>query len=140
MKKYLFTFNGTVVLNATSYDEAENLIEDLKVDDYVIDEDLFETDEYCISPDLKIRKNQLGTIHHPLNDPEEFEQFKIRQCNYNSMFNDFLNGAIDKQEFIERISNVDDNEIPDDCKLFASLKMIELDNKELKTVRLLTVD
>ncbi len=47
MKKYLFTFNGTVVLNAKNYDEAENLIEDLKMDDYVIDEKIFETDEYC---------------------------------------------------------------------------------------------
>jgi len=44
MKKYLFKFHGTVVLNATSYDEAENLIESLNVNDYVIDEDLFETD------------------------------------------------------------------------------------------------
>ena len=56
------------------------------------------------------------------------------------MFNDFLNGVIDKQELIEKISNVDDREIPDDCELFASLEMIELDNKTLKTVRLLTVD
>ena len=140
MKKYLFTFNGTVVLNATSYDEAENLIEDLKIGDYLIDEDLFETDEHYISPNINIRESQLGTIHHPLNDPEEFEQFKSRQCNYNSMFNDFLNGVIDKQEFIERIKQVDDNEVPDDCDLFASLEMIELDNKALKTVRLLTVD
>jgi len=140
MNKYLFTFNGTVVLNAASYDEAENLIEDLKVDDYVIDEDLFETDEHCISPNIKIRESQIETYHHPLNDPEEFEQFKIGQFNYNSMFNDFLNGVIDKQEFIERIKQVDDSEVPDDCELFASIEMIELDNKALKTVRLLTVD
>jgi hypothetical protein len=140
MKKYLFTFRGTVVLNATSYDEAENLIEDLKVDDYVIDEDLFETDEHCISPDLIIRESQIGTYHHPLNDPDEFEQFKIRQGHYNSVWQDFLNGVIGKQEFIDKISNVDDREISDNCELFASLKMIELDNKELKTVRLLTVD
>ena len=136
MKKYLFTFNGTVVLNATSYDEAESLIEDLKVDDYVIDEDLFETDEHCISPSIKIRKFQLGTIHHPLIDPDEFEQFKILQCNYHSMFNEFFNGMIDKQELIERISNVDDSDIPTDCNLFASLEMRELDTKALKTVRL----
>jgi hypothetical protein len=56
------------------------------------------------------------------------------------MFNDFLNGVIDKQEFIERIKQVDDSEVPDDCELFASIEMIELDNKALKTVRLLTVD
>ena len=140
MKKYLFQFNGTVFLNATSYDEAENLIEDLKIDDYVIDEDLFETDEYCISPNIKIRKSQLGTIHHPLNDPDEIEQFKIRQSNYHSMFNDFFNGMIDKQELIERISNVDDSDIPTDCNLFASLEMRELDTKALKTVRLCSVD
>ena len=140
MKKYLFTFNGTVVLNATSYDEAENLIEDLKIDDYVVDEDLFETDVHCISPDLKIRESQIGTYHHPLNDPDEFEQFKIRQSHYNLVWKNFLNGLIDKQQLIEKISNVDDSEIPDDCDLFASLKIIELDNKELKTVRLLTVD
>ena len=140
MKKYLFKFHGTVVLYATSYDEAENLIEDLKIDDYVIDEDLFETDEYCISADLKVRESQIGTIHHPMDNPDEFEQFKIRQCQYNSIFKDFLNGVIDKQKLIEKISNVDDREIPDGCDLFASLRMIELENKALKTVRLLTVD
>ena len=59
MKKYLFQFNGTVVLNATSYNDAENLIENLEIDDYVIDESLFETDEYCISPDLKVRESQI---------------------------------------------------------------------------------
>ena len=140
MKKYLFTFNGTVFFNATSYNEAENLIEDLKVDDYVIEEDLFVTDEHCISPDLKLRESQLGTIHHPLDDPDEFERFKVLQYNYTSIFNDFLNGVLNKKELIEKISNVDDSEIPDDCDLFASLKMIELNNKSLKTVRLLTVD
>ncbi len=57
-----------------------------------------------------------------------------------SIFKTFLNGVIDKQELIEKISNVDDREIPDDCDLFASLKMIEMDTKTLKTVRLLTVD
>ena len=102
MKKYLFQFNGTVVLNATSYDEAENLIEDLKIDDYVIDEDLFETDEYCVSLDLKTRESQIGTIHHPLNDPDEFQQSRVRQSQYNLLFNDFLNGVIDKQELIEK--------------------------------------
>ena len=140
MKKYLFKFHGTVVLNATSYDDAENIIEDLKVDDYVIDEDLFETDEYCLSPDLKVRESQIGTFHHPMDNPDEFEQFKIRECQYNLIFKDFLNGVIDKQELIERISNVDDREIPDDCDLFASLEMIELENKTLKTVRICSVD
>ena len=140
MKKYLFQFNGTVVLNATSYDEAENLIEDLKVDDYVIDEDLFETDEYCLSPDLKVRESQIGTNHHPLDNPDEFDQFKIRQCKYTSMFKDFLNGVIDKQGLIEKISNVDDREIPDGCDLFASLRMIELENKAWKTVRICSID
>jgi hypothetical protein len=140
MKKYLFIFNGTVVLNAASYDEAENLIEDLKVDDYVIDEDLFETDEHCISPNIKIRKSQLGTIHHPMDNPDEFEQFKIFECQYNSIFQDFLNGVLNKEELIDKISNVNDREIPDDCDLFASLKMIELDTRTMKTVRLCTVD
>ena len=140
MKKYLFTFNGTVVLDAASYNEAEKLIEDLKIDDYVIDEDLFETDEYCISPNIKIRKNQLGTIHHPMDNPDEFEQFKIFEYHYNSIFKDFLNGLIDKQKLIEKISNIDDKEIPDGFDLFASLRMIELENKAMKTVRMLTVD
>ena len=140
MKKYLFTFNGTVVLNATSYDDAEKLVEDLKIDDYVIDENLFETDEYCISPDLKVRESQIGTIHHPMDNPDEFEQFKIRHCNFNLLFNNFFNGVIDKQQLIEKISNVDDKEIPDDCDLFASLKMIELVNKTYKIIRLITVD
>ena len=140
MKKYLFKFNGTVVLNATSYDEAENLIENLKTDDYVIDESLYEVDEYCISPELQVRELQIETYHHPMENPDEFEQFKIRECQYNSIFKDFLNGVIDKQELIEKISNVDDSDIPTDCNLFASLEMIELENKTLKTVRLCSVD
>ena len=140
MKKYLFTFNGTVFLNAKNYDEAESLIEDLKIDDYVCDEKIFETDQYAIFLDKEERESQIGTYHHPIDNPNEFELFKIRHCCYISIFRDFLNGVIDKQQLIEKISNVDDKEIPDDCDLFASLKMIELVNKTYKIIRLITVD
>ena len=140
MKKYLFQFNGTVVLNAASYDEAESLIEDLKIDDYVIDEKIDEIDQYCIILDKEAREYQIGTFHHPIDNPNRFELFKVRHFYYISIFRDFLNGVIDQQQLIEKISNVDDKEIPDDCDLFASLKMIELDNKTFKTIRLLTVD
>ena len=140
MKKYLFTFNGAVVLNAKNYDEAESLIEDLKIDDYVGDEKIFETDQYAIFLDKEERESQIGTYHHPVDNPNEFELFKIRHCCYISIFRDFLNGVIDKQKLIEKISNVDDREIPDNCDLFASLKVIEIDSKIMKTLRLLTVD
>ena len=140
MKKYLFTFNGTVVLDAASYNEAEKLIEDLKIDDYVCDEKIFETDQYAIFLDKEERESQIGTYHHPIDNPNEFELFKIRHCCYISIFRDFLNGVIDKQKLIEKISNVDDREIPDNCDLFASLKVIEIDSKIMKTLRLLTVD
>ena len=140
MKKFLFQFNGTVVLNAKNYDEAESLIEDLKIDDYVCDEELFETDQYCLSLDKEEREYQIGTYHHPIDSPNKFELFKVRHCKYISIFKDFLNGVTDQQQLIEKITNVDDKEIPDDCDLFASLKMIELDNKTFKKIRLLSFD
>ena len=98
------------------------------------------TDKYGLSPDLQVRETQIGTYHHPMDNPNEFELFKIRHCCYISIFRDFLNGVIDKQKLIEKISNVDDREIPDNCDLFASLKVIEIDSKIMKTLRLLTVD
>jgi hypothetical protein len=140
MKKYLFQFNGTVVLEAENYNEAENIVENLKVDDYVITENLYETDQYFIIMDKEAREYQLGTYHHPIDNPNKFELFKVRHCKYISIFRDFLNGVIDQKEVIEKISNVDDKEIPDDCDLYASIKFMELNNKTFKTIRLLTVD
>ena len=75
-----------------------------------------------------------------MDNPDEFEQFKSRENQYNSIFKDFLNGRIDKQELIEKFSNVDDSDIPTDCNLFASLEMIELENLTRKTVRICSVD
>jgi hypothetical protein len=56
-----------------------------------------------------------------------------------SIFKDFMNGVLNKQELIDKIDQVDDTNI-EDCNLFASIKMAELVTGKIKTVRVCSVD
>ena len=65
--RYFYEFSGRVYLEADHEDQAEECVIGLKLDDYLIDEELYAIDETYVSPDLQTRQRQFGTIHHPLN-------------------------------------------------------------------------
>ena len=138
-KRFLYEFSGTIFLEANNHNEAEKLVTGKSLNNYLIDEQLYEIDEDYIALDLKKRQEQMGTHFHPLNDPEEYEAFKMRECRYNPIFNDFLNDKFGKNELMKRIAEADENEI-DDSAIVYQVQMVDLESKEGKTARLVSVD
>lgn len=137
--RYFYKFEGRVSLKANSQSEAEKAVTGITLSDYLIDEDLYQVDENYVSSDPKKREKQFGTIHHPINDPDKFELYKIRKFRYNHIFKDFLNGKIDRQELIHRMDDAK-NEKLDDCNTYAEISKVDLDTKKFKTARLVPVD
>jgi hypothetical protein len=118
-KRFFYEFNGNVYLEAENQPEAEKLATGISLENYLMDEELFEVDENYVANDLKKREDQLGTYFHPLNNPDDFEKYKIRKCRYGKIFNEFLHGKFDKDELMKRMNEAEANEeILDDCELF----------------------
>jgi hypothetical protein len=138
-KKYFYEFSGNVFLEADDQAEAEKFVMGLTLDNYLLDEHLHEVDENYISLDLQKRTEQWGSDLHPLNDQDEFYEFKVRECRYGNIFKDFLQGKFDKNELMKRMDDAEHDDL-DDCALVDEISMIDLRNKEMKTVRHLFVD
>ena len=140
-KRFLYQFSGTVLVQAKSKAESEKAITGIPLDYFLIDEEVYEVDEYYVANDRKIRKVQIGTALHPVIQSDEFEAFKIRECRYNRIFTEFLHGKFDKDELIKRIDEAEANdELLDDCNLFSEISMIDIDAKKPKMVRHFNVD
>jgi hypothetical protein len=140
-KRYFYEFSGNVFLEVNDQTEAEKLVTGISLENCLIDEELFEIDEDYIAYDLKRREEQLGTYLHPVNDPDEFEEFKIRKCRYGNIFKKFLHGEFDIDELITRMNEAEANdEILHDCDLFSEISMIDIEGKKFKRVRHVTVD
>ena len=140
-KRFFYEFSGNVYLEANDQDDAEKLATGISLDNYLMEEELFEVDENYVANDLKKREDQLGTYFHPLNNPDDFEKYKIRKCRYGNIFREFLNGKFDKEELIKRMEETEANEeILDDCELFSEISLIDLDSKKFKRVRHVVVD
>ena len=138
-KQFLYEFNGTIMVKANDEDEAENLVTGISLNDFLIDEDLFEVDESYVATDLDKRVEQFGTELHPLDDADEYEQYKMRKYRYSRIFNDFINGKINKNEMIKKIEKAENTDIPN-FQPFEELRIVDLESKEEKTVRLVSVD
>jgi hypothetical protein len=117
-KRYFYQFNGTVFLEAGGQKEAEKLVMDIDLNDYIIDEDLYEIDEDYIPVDLEKRVEKIGTVFHPMEDSAEYEQFK-------------------KQ--VRRMDQADKKEV-DAGDLIYQVQMVDLDTKQGKTAKLVPVD
>ena len=140
-KRFFYEFSGNVYLEAENQAEAEKLVTGISLDDYLIDENVYEIDENYVGNDLKIREDQLGTYFHPLDDPDGFEEYKLKKCRYNHIFREFLHGKFDKNELMTRMAEAEANvEILDDCDLFSEISMIDLESKKFRRVRHVSVD
>jgi hypothetical protein len=127
-KLFLYNFNGTISIQANTEDKAEKLVTGINLNDYLIDEDLYEVDESYIPTDLDKRIEQRGTELHPLDDPAEYEQYKMRKCRYSRIFSQFLNGKIDRQEMIKKMEQAENKDIPK----FQPLHIADPENKKGK--------
>ena len=138
-KKYFYEFKGNVFLEANNQTEAEKLVTGIQLDHYLIDEEIHEIDENYIPVNLKQRQEQLGTRLHPLDNSKEYEEYKKRECRYGNIFREFFHGKFGKNELMKRISEADENEI-DDSAIVYQVQMVDLESKEGKTARLVSVD
>jgi hypothetical protein len=138
-KIFFYEFSGNVYLEAIDQTEAEKLVTGKSLNDYLIDEDVYEIDEDYIALDLKKRQEQMGTHFHPLDDSEQYEAFKMRECRYNPIFNDFLNGKFNKDELLKRMVDAENEKIGD-CDLIYEIAMVDLNTQEGKTAKLIAVD
>ena len=138
-KKYFYEFSGTVFLEAGDQVEAERLVKGILLDHYLIDEELYEIDENYIPVNLKQRQEQLGTRLHPLDNSKEYEEYKKREYRYGTIIKRFLHGKIDRDKLMKRMAEADENEI-DDSAIVYQVQMVDLESKEGKTARLVSVD
>ncbi len=138
-KRFFYKFSGNVFVRANSQDEAEKLITGISLEDYLIDEDVYEIDESYIAFDLKKREERFGTCLHPVDDSDEYQEFKMRECRYGNIFKQFLHGKFDKNELMRRMAEAEEKDL-DDCAVFDEISMIDLEGKKLKTVKHCFVD
>jgi len=142
-KSYFYDFRGSVSLEADSQAEAEKLITgiSLNLNQYLTDERIFETDEFHVPYDIRIRKEKFDTHLHPLDDGKEFEEFKLRKCRYEKIINEFLHGYFGKKELLKRMEETDaaSDEL-EDYQLYAEIKYVDLKDQKGHTSRLVAVD
>lgn len=138
-KRYFYEFQGRTFVKANNQNQAEKLITGISLEDYLIDEELYEIDENYISFDRKKREEQLGTHLHPFHDPDEYQEYKMRECRYGNIFKEFLHGKFDKNELMKRMAKAEKENL-DDHPLVDQISMIDLVGKKLKTVKHCFVD
>jgi hypothetical protein len=138
-KRFFYDFSGKIFINADNQDNAEKLVTGISLEDYVLDGEITEIDENYIPTDLQQRQKQLGTPFHPLDDPEGYEEYKMRECRYREIFNDFLNCKFDKDQLMKRMTEAEQENI-DAGDLVYSVLMIDLKSKREKTAKLVPVN
>ena len=140
-KQYFYQFQGRIYIKAKDQDQAEKLIASISIEDYLIDEDIYETDEFHYPIDVRIRQELFDTHLHPLDDGKDFDKFKVRKCRYGKILVDFLHGKYGKQEMLKQMEKADAaNDGLEDCQLFAEIEYVDLKDKEMHTIRLCSVD
>jgi len=138
-KRYFYEFSGNVFLEANDQAEAEKAVTGKSLNNYLINEELYEIDENYVSYDTNKREKQYGTHLHPFNDSDEYQKFKRRECRYGNIIKEFLHGKFDRNGLMKRLSEAEEKNI-DDYALVDEINMIDLKSKKLKTVKHCFVD
>ena len=133
-KRYLYTFHGNMMVEAQNQDEAEKLVQGQDICYFILDDEVFEIDQFRIAYDLKKRKKQIETTIHPVEDLDEFNEYKIRKHKYSLLFNDFIQCKIDRKELLEKMDQAENKKV-DSTKLYQEIIMIILEPYEQKTIR-----
>lgn len=122
------------MIEAENQDEAEKLIQENDICNFLLEEEIFELDQFRIALDSKKRKDQLGRSIHPIHHLDEFQEYKLRKNKYNHIFNDFLQCMIDRKELFEKMDKAE-NKNNDPTNLYDEIEIITLEPYEKKTVR-----
>ena len=138
-KRYFYEFSGNVFLESNNQNQAEKLVTGIALENYLLDEELYEIDENYVAHDLKKRQEQRGTYLHPYNDQDEYHDFKMRECRYGNIFKEFLHGKFDKNELMKQMAEAEKKEL-DDYAAVDEIRMIDLEGKKMKIVKHCIVD
>ena len=128
-------------VEAENRDKAEELITRIPLEYFLVHEEVYQVDSKYVPKDIKQREQLFGSVHHPLENAIEFDEYKKRKAKFNGIFQDFFNGRINKNELIEYLEkDLSDDNGSDDYNPCAEVEMVDLKTKKSKTVKLITVD
>ena len=138
-KRFIYEFSGKIWVDANNQDEAENiLIESLKnkkMNKYIVEEDVYEVDQFYVSDNLEKREQDWGSFYHPVLECDEYSEYKKRYRKYGIIFKNFLHGKLNKDELIKRMEEADDEKDKlKDSNPIVEFYAYDLEG-ELKTVR-----
>ena len=135
MKRFIYEFSGKVWIDAKDQKEAEKLVTGKELNYYVINENVYQVDQFYVADDLTKREQDWGSFYHPVLECDEYSEYKKRYRRYGMIFKNFLHGKIDKKDLIKRMDQADAEKegLKDDHPII-ELQAFDLDG-ELKTVR-----
>ena len=137
-KFYFYEANCRIYLKAQSEDMAEKKITNINLNDFIIDEDLYETDEHHIPVDLSKREEKIHTTLHPLDDAEQYERLRTRATIFGEIFQLFIEEKIDLDQMIDRVAEAERTEVYFSDAHY-EVQFIDLETKQGKTSRLINV-
>lgn len=133
-KQFFYEFNGTILIKADNMDEAEKLLTGRDLNEYLINEEIYEVDRFYIATDIEQRIIKRKTDFHPIYDLEDYEEYKMRKHRYSQIFNDFIQGNFDRQELVRKMDEAESVDISKSKEL-DEIVMINLEPIEQKTFR-----
>lgn len=141
-KRFFYKFSGTIFLEAHNKSEAVKAVTGMYLNDYLLDERVYEVDEFYVPYDIIIRKDKFGTHFHPLDDGKKYDEFRKRECKYGSILNEFLHGRYNnKKELLKRMEEADENGYTlDDCPVYGEIKLVDFKSKKSRVIRLCSID
>jgi len=132
-KRFIYEFDGKIWVDAKNQEEAEKLFSGKELNYYILNENIYEVDQFYVSDNLNKREQDWGSFYHPVLECDEYSEYKKRYYRYNDIFKDFLHGKINKKDLIERMDKADKENLKD-CDPIVELQAYDLEG-ELKTVR-----
>ena len=134
-KRFIYEFSGKIWVDAKNQDEAEKLVTGKELNYYVINENVYEVDQFYVSDDLKKRAQDWESLYHPVLECDEYSEYKKRFRRYGDIFKNFLHGKLNKDELIKRMEEADsEKENLKDSHPIVEFKAYDIEG-ELKTVR-----
>ena len=77
-KRFIYEFDGKIWVDAKNQEEAEKLFSGKELNYYVLNENIYEVDQFYVSDNLNKREQDWGSFYHPVLECEEYSEYKNR--------------------------------------------------------------
>jgi len=132
-KRFIYEFDGKIWVDANNQKEAEKLFSGKELNYYILNENIYEVDQFYVSDNLNKREQDWGSLFHPVLECEEYSEYKNNYRKYGEIFKGFLHGKINKKELINRMDKADDKKGKSENS-FNEIQVYDLKG-ECKTIR-----